>query len=580
MSINRSTIIIIALALIGGFAIGGIVFRGGSTNSHEEHEHVFNEETGEWTCSMHPQVRQSEPGSCPFCGMDLIPVNTSSEESPTLLRMSDEAIALANIQTTIIGENELAGNLVLNGKIKLDERIVKSQTTHFSGRIERLYKNFEGQSVQKGDPIASIYSPELVAAQEEFLEAKRIASSNPVLYEAARKKLRFWKISEEQIKAIEAQNMPLQEIDLLSEYNGVVMHKKVNNGDHLMEGQVLMDIADLSALWVVFDVYEKDIDKIQLGQPVTFTRNGTNTVYEARISFIAPNVNTNRVIEVRANLKNTSRSLKPDMFVKGSLSVSETSALTVPRSSVLWTGTRSIVYIKKKGEFTFELREIELGERLGNDYEVKSGLAAGDEVVTNGVFTIDAEAQLQGKTSMMITPKQIDKVEAPSFVEFELPQAPDYRSTTDPVFQEQLLRLTEAYLELKDAMVEGVAIDITKKTPQVKQALASVDMRLIKGQAHDHWMTLLATMESSIETIQSTSNRDDQRLEFINLSNALINAVRTYGTNNERPLFIQYCPMANEDQGANWISKDENIVNPYFGDMMLTCGSVEEVLKP
>jgi len=582
MSINRSTIVTIGFTLLAGIAIGAIVFNGGKTESSVEAEHVheFDEESGEWTCSMHPQVRQSEPGSCPFCGMDLIPLKAISRDNSSSLRMTEEAVALANIETTVIGTKDFNQSLVLNGKIRLDERRIKSQTTHFSGRIEKLYKNFEGQSVRKGEPVASIYSPELVAAQEEFLEAKRIAQSNPVLFEAARKKLRFWKISEDQIKEIAAKNMPLQEIDLLSEYDGVVMNKKVNNGDHLMEGQSLMDIADLSSLWVVFDVYEKDIDMIELGQTLSFTRNGSNEIYQARISFISPAVNANRVIEVRASVNNGSMVLKPEMFVKGILDTQGTQALSIPRSAVLWTGTRSIVYIKKEGELAFELREIEIGDRLGNDYVVKAGLAAGDEVVTNGVFTIDAEAQLQGKTSMMIPTKQIDKIEAASFVEIDLPQAPDYRSTTDPVFQKQLLLLTEAYLDLKDAMVAGLAIDITNKASQVNQALASVDMRLVKGQAHDHWMTLLATMESSLERIQSTASRDNQRLEFINLSNALINSVRTYGTNNERPLFIQYCPMANQDQGANWISKEENIINPYFGDMMLTCGSVEEIINP
>ena len=441
-----------------------------------------------------------------------------------------------------------------------------------------LYKNFEGERIRKGDALASIYSPQLVAAQEEFLETKRMADSNPTLYEAAKRKLKYWKISDSQIAEIEQKGEPLQEIELLAEFDGIITKKFVNTGDHLMEGGALLEISDLSKVWVVFDVYEKDLDQLEIGQLVSYRRNGSNEVFEGPISFISPEVNPNtRVVEVRVDQRNNSRTLKPDMFVKGSIAGRTTKGLLVDRTAVLWTGKRSIVYIKTSADWTFELREIELGNLINDQYEVLSGLSPGDEIVTNGAFIIDAEAQLQGKSSMMM-PTKNESTNA-GFVEISLNEPKDYQSNTSSEFQDQLLSVALAYIDLKDAMVGGSNFEIANKAPAVSQALEAVDMTLVKGEAHLHWMEVHGVMKSSLDLISKSNNRDQQRLEFINLSNALINSVRSYGTNYDSPLYIQYCPMANNDQGANWISKEENIINPYFGDMMLTCGSVEETIN-
>ena len=172
MRLNKTVILTIGITLLVGVAIGAIFF--GGTNelgqAEGEHQHEINAQ-GLWTCSMHPQVRQAEAGSCPFCGMDLIPVSTDDSGDPTVLKMSNAAIQLANIQTTVVGNSTTAGVLRLNGKVKVDQRKVNLQTTHFGGRVEKLYKGFEGDVVRKGDKVASIYSPELVSAQEELIEA-------------------------------------------------------------------------------------------------------------------------------------------------------------------------------------------------------------------------------------------------------------------------------------------------------------------------------------------------------------------------------------------------------------------------
>lgn len=581
MQLDKKTIGIVLGTLVVGLVLGAILFGGSSSETTEgtlaaEHEH---NETGLWTCSMHPQVRQTEPGSCPFCGMDLIPVSDAgSDNSPRALKMSNAAMALANIQTSVVGSTSADASLLLNGRIKADQRLVQSQTTHFPGRIEVLYKDFEGEYVRKGEKVASIYSPELVAAQNELLEAKKLADTNPTLLEAARQKLKYWKVTDEQIKQIEASGEVMQNFDLLSSYNGVITKKLANNGAHLVQGQALYQIADLSNIWAVFEVYEKDIAKVKVGDNIQFRPNGSSKVYESKVSFISPSVEANsRIVEVRADVRNVNDQLKPDMFIKAQLNSAGSTSLTIPRSAVLWTGKRSVVYVKNPEEQSFELREVELGQSYDNSYEVVSGLSAGEEVVTNGAFTLDAEAQLKGKISMM-NPVATEN-DPEGFQEVQLPEVIDFKSGASKEFQNQLNVLATAYIPLKDAMVEGSARPIRDQAEKVSAALSKVQMELLKGDAHMHWMALLSPMEEGLKNINDSDDRDEQRLQFINLSKALINALESFGNSGENMLYVQFCPMANDDKGATWVSLDEEIINPYFGDMMLHCGNVEYTIE-
>lgn len=581
MQIDRKTILTVLITLIVGVGIGALFFGGNSTEQEtalEEHSHSEGEL---WTCSMHPQVRQAEPGSCPFCGMDLIPVAEGGDaDNPKVLKMSNAALQLANIQTEKVGSFASESNLMLNGRIKPDQRLVQTQTTHFAGRIEKLYKDYEGEFVSQDEKVASIYSPELMAAQNELIEAKKMADTNPMLLEAARKKLKHWKVTDEQLNRIEKTGQVMMNFDLLSNYQGVITKKLVNNGAHLMEGGAIYQVADLSKVWAVFEVYEKDLAKVKVGDQIMFQPNGSNQTYQAKISFISPAVEAgSRVVEIRADINNASGELKPDMFIKAKLVSSNTSEVSVPQSAVLWTGKRSIVYVKLPNNEGFELREVELGNKYGEFYQVVSGLQTGEEVVTNGAFTLDAESQLKGKISMMNP--EVATVENPEigFKEIELPKAIDYSSSTSTKFQEQLQELTKSYVILKDAMVEGNARPIRDQALKVTQTLKQIDMSLVNGAAHVHWMALLDPMEESLAAINNSNDRDEQRLQFINLSKAIINALDSFGVAGESKFYVQFCPMANNDQGATWVSLNEEIVNPYFGDLMLHCGSLEYTIE-
>jgi len=365
-----------------------------------------------WTCSMHPHIRQDHPGDCPICGMDLIPLNQLNSDStvidPAAIHFTAEAAQLANVMTSVVSSKKPVKEVRLYGKIQADERKLQSQTAHIPGRVEKLLVNFTGEQVRKGQPLAEIYSPEVVTAEQELLEAARVKDIQPEIYQASRERLLQWKIPEEQINTIEQTGKVRTTFPIVANTSGIVTARRVNNGDHIAQGTVLYDIADLSSVWAMFDAYESDLPFLNEGDQISFTVKALPGIqYSGRIDFIDPVIDpSTRVAKVRLEVKNANGKLKPEMFITGTLEADlkqYNNNLVIPRSAVLWTGKRSIVYVKIPGtdEPAFKMREIITGPSLGNSYVVLSGLEEGEEIVTNGTFNVDAAAQLEGKPSMM-----------------------------------------------------------------------------------------------------------------------------------------------------------------------------------
>lgn len=409
---NIKLYIIIGSTLVIGVFLGKVFFN--NTTTHEmEHSHTdlpsdkLKQKT--WTCSMHPQIRSHEPGECPICGMELIPANsTHKEQEHSGFQMTERAIKLANIQTSVIGDNDNDNNVSLNviGKLQANETKIASLVSHIPGRIERLFVNFTGEYVRKGQKIATLYSPDLITAQNELLESYKISDVSPGLLEASKNKLRYWKINDKTINEILSSGIVKEKFDIHADFSGIVSQRKVSVGDHLKMGEVLLNIQNLENLWALFDVYEIDIAKIRIGNKIKFTTPALpNNVYEGVVTFIDPIINSNtRVAKIRAEVQNKDRKLKPEMFIYGQIfNDSKSDNLIVPKTAVLWTGIKSVVYVKKEHNNipTFEFREIEIGESSKNGYKIIKGLEIGEEVVTNGAFVIDASAQLNNQNSMM-----------------------------------------------------------------------------------------------------------------------------------------------------------------------------------
>lgn len=396
------------LIFLIGLGLGWLVFRHSSTGQTAVTA-TSDSAKQIWTCSMHPQIRQDHPGKCPLCGMDLIPLQQHSDtQNPAVISLSEDAMRVANVQTSPVTKGLSSKEIHLYGRVESDERAVSVLPAHLPGRVDKLLVNFTGDRVAKGQTIAIIYSPALVQAQQELNEAKKLNAAVPGALEAAREKLRQWKLTPAQINALENSERPVTEFEVKATASGVVTKKLVNQGDYISQGAALYEITDLSRLWVLFDVYETDLPWIKEDDNITYELQAMpGKTFSGRVSFVSPIVDSrSRAVKIRVEAPNRNSLFKPGMLASGLLKAKLKSAegqLSVPRSAVLWTGKRSVVYVKIPDTVTtsFEMREVTLGVDLGESIVVTDGLQAGDEVVTNGVFSVDAAAQLAGKNSMM-----------------------------------------------------------------------------------------------------------------------------------------------------------------------------------
>jgi Cu(I)/Ag(I) efflux system membrane fusion protein len=587
---TKTTIYIALSTLILGIFIGWLFIGQKSTDEPTALEETTHSKETIWTCSMHPQIRQNEPGQCPLCGMDLIPVKNNSDKdaNPMEIKMSPTAMQLANIQTSVVSMQKPIKEIRMNGKVQPDERNVISQSSHIPGRVERLMINFTGEEVKKGQVIAYIYSPELVSAQEELFEALKIKEKEPALYAAVRGKLLNWKLSEKQIDAIIESGKAQDQFPILADVSGVVLLKKVNLGDYLKKGDVLYEVANLTKVWVLFDVYESDLQWVKEGNKVEFNvQSVPSKTYEGTISFIDPVINpTTRVATARVEIANADMKLKPGMFAKGIFKSSlqnQQEALVVPKSAVMWTGERSVVYVKSSSDrgIGFIMREVILGPSLSDSYLIKSGIEVGEEIATNGTFSIDAAAQLAGKPSMMNPEGGAAMTSHDHGSQSKVVKSTGNHSSSLKIgatTKQELSPLLVSYLALKDALVADDFKKAKLKSGEMKMAFSKINMTVFKGEAHGVWMTYSNKLEKALLKATKAKNLEELRESFIGVSDHMIGVFQTVGKIN-KPLFIEHCPMANNNKGADWISLDREIRNPYFGKSMISCGEVKKEIK-
>lgn len=546
MNTKFKTYLIAGLVLVLGIFIGASLFS--SEENTEDHNHTGETESSVWTCSMHPQIRNSEPGDCPICGMDLIPANTLEETvDPDAIRMTKSARALAKIETTLVGDGKkTTSNLELSGQLDINEKSKTSLTTNFDGRIEQLNINFEGETVQNNQVVAELYSSTIQVLKDEYALAKR--TDNESIMQSVVQKIENLELSLQDIQ----NKSKSSTISLRAQQTGNVTQLMVAQGDQVKARQALMEITDLSTLWAMFDVYEQDLNLIKVGDEMSMNIGGAAVT--GKVDFISPIFNTEeRSAKVRVVVQNPNLRWKPGVFVTGVVSTNVTNTknetpLYVPKSSVLWTGKRSIVYKQLENEngVYFKLTTVEIGQTSGDNIEILSGLQVGDEVVTQGAFSIDSEAQLADKTSMM-DPKT-EKPKPKFSVEEEINLNP-----------KAIAPLLSDYRQLKTALSSDNFEDA--KINYKKLATSFSKLKLRKLQNAD-----------KIKSI------DELREEFLVLSEDII-AIAKSSNPTDQLLYVQRCPMANNSEGASWLSFTKEIKNPYYGASMLTCGSTIDSIQ-
>ena len=462
----------------------------------------------------------------------------------------------------------------------------------FQGRIEQLNVRFTGEEVRKGQLLGTIYASELYEAQQEFITAISLKKSQPALYKAVRTKLKLWKLSENQINEIETSGIVKENVPIYATVSGTVTEKLVAQGEVVKQGQPLLKIANLNTVWANFQVYESQLNRFKKGQEILVSTNAyPSKVFKSKVDFINPILDlATRTVKLRVVLNNEANIFKPGMFVEGKIkeiSSSGAPRLTIPTSAVLWTGARSVVYLKAIADAPiFEMKEIKLGNRVGDAYEILEGLSIGDEIVTNGTFTVDAAAQLQGKKSMMNMSGVKTTtgheghlgMDNKTSAENENHSNKNERMKVSVEFQNQLKSVFNEYIKLKDALVKDDSKSVVAESKKLLDNISKVEMKLLNsGETHNHWMSLEKEIKMATVSISKTSDLKEQRSHFKDLTTYLTNAIEVFGINEK--VYSQFCPMANNNKGAYWLSKEEKVFNPYYGEAMLTCGEIKQVIE-
>lgn len=474
-----------------------------------------------WTCSMHPNIQLPEFGQCPICFMDLIEVTVDSGTKLTNLRqisLNDDARKLAQVEVTPVVRGTAAASVRMVGKVDYDETLVSTITAWINGRIDKLHVDYTGALVRAGQPMAEIYSPELLAAQAELIEAvaaaARVTDSDNLLLKqtitrtetAARKKLQLLGLTDEQINKIITRKSTTDHVTLTAPISGIVINKNVTEGMYVKTGASIYTIADLSKLWVILEAYESDLNAVQIGQTVEFTAEAfPGAKFTGKIAYIDPMVdNKTRTVRVRLNIDNTDLLLKPGMFVRAVSTTSpaadtDTLPLLIPASAPLSTGKRAIVYVQLPDkEGVYEGREIILGSRRGAFYEVVGGLKEGELVVNRGNFKLDSAIQIQARPSMM-NPYTAKKTTNPAKLR--------------PLFASKLHLLNETFALLSKAVHAGDREKRDHFLGSFNKILSGIQADFLDPEIKLDWLELAMVLNSDLILLREAEN--DQELQRI-----------------------------------------------------------------
>jgi Cu(I)/Ag(I) efflux system membrane fusion protein len=357
-----------------------------------------------YTCPMHPSVKSDKPGACPVCGMNLVKRTVQIEMSPAeyqalgQVTISPTKQVLANVSTSVAMKMSIEKEIRAVGKIAYAEQDFRQISTRFPGRIDKLYLTYEGQQVKKDDPVADVYSPEAISAQQEYLLTKQSNSSDFI--QQSKEKLVLWGFTESQIKELDESRAVKNNFTLHSPISGTVLKKNVQQQQYVSAGENLFDVADLSTVWMYADIYEYEIHGVKVGQRVETTSDVyPGKIFTGRITFISPTVEpSSRTLWVRAEMPNSTAELKLNMFVNATIKIKLPESIVVPTTAVLSTGTRQVVWVQKDTNI-FEPRLVKVGDRSNEYVQILDGINEGETIVTSGGYLIDSESQLEEATS-------------------------------------------------------------------------------------------------------------------------------------------------------------------------------------
>ncbi len=410
-TMQKKTVIPLLLVLLA-FAVGGGWLLWQNQHSVKATTQKAIQSRQLYTCSMHPFILREKPGLCPICGMELIKkIDIGSSDQPAMvdhLSLSPNQRVMANVATLEATYKTFNKEINAVGIVQYDQSRQARVTAWVAGRIDRLNVNSVGAIVSKANPVAEVYSPDLIAAQQEYLLAIKsrnqlnsspftsISQNGDGLVTAAKERLLLLGVKASQIEALERNGNPTMRLAVYSPFSGVVIEKMVQQGQYVNAGEVLFNIADLSSIWVELEIYENELPYIHLGQQIEIrSQSVPQNSFTGRISFIYPFLDPKtRTLKARVEMANQGILLKPDMFVNAIIKQPLDSSIVVPVTAVMDTGKRQVVWVESSPGM-FESREVKVGQRNNDNIQILSGLNPGDKVAVSGGYLIDSESQLK-----------------------------------------------------------------------------------------------------------------------------------------------------------------------------------------
>jgi Cu(I)/Ag(I) efflux system membrane fusion protein len=568
-----------------------------------------SEDSGDlYWCPMHPRIKSTKENAvCPICNMALVELEGGVVEAPENLSLTPRQIQQAGVVTKPVMRRKLTREIDTTGRIEYDERRYAGITSWIRerSRINKLYVNFTGDFVEKGQLLAEIYSPELFTAQHEFLVSLRsersrnkrkaeagtsgeLAQPQFGLASSSRQRLIYQGLTPQQVDDLAESNRVLEYVPIHAPISGTVIERHVQEGQYVNEGDWLFHLADLTHLWLLADVYEEELPLVELGQAVELSvRSVPGEPFQGTVSFIDPVVQPeSRTIRVRIEVPNADGRLKPGMYARVRLHREMPEMIAVPENAVLWSGQRTVVIVQQ-GEGLFQPREVKIGQRwmysngqddetrgaldFGADRqrynEVLEGLTPGERVVTAGAFLLSAESQFQSVLEKML-PAQSTSISLEDAV--GLPLAQGIRQMLDQYF-DLSKTLADDRFDQVEARFEGLgqaADDLARTADQTDAPKLAKAARRIATQA------LRSNDRSRTEPVAA-------RTAFGRVSRATVQLLAEHGgqTLFGRDVFLFRCGMA-EVGYENWLWWSDEKLNPYMGQKMLDCGTLLEVLEP
>ncbi|MFL5409267.1 MAG: efflux RND transporter periplasmic adaptor subunit, partial [Myxococcales bacterium] len=373
------------------------------------HEPEAEAKVARYHCPMHPEYTSDKPGECPICGMKLVPIASAHAQEretdvPGLAGVVIDARRqqLIGLRTAEVTKGPISGDWRTVGRVAVDETRVRKVNVKVDGFVEKLFVDFVGKPVRRGQPLFELYSPDLLAVQNDYALAvttRAQLGGGPTgedLVAAARRRLELWDVPRSEIAHLDHGGAPLREMTLVSPISGVVTAKTVVQGSRVVAGDTPFEITDLSQVWVLADAHESDLPRVRVGTPVSLTMEAVpNRVFTGNVKFIDPVLDAKtRTAKVRLAFKNPRGELRPEMFGDVVFHTRPHDGLRVPADSILDSGDRKVVFVSL-ADGRFEPREVEAGEAESDTVEVLSGVQAGERVVVRASFLVDSESRLK-----------------------------------------------------------------------------------------------------------------------------------------------------------------------------------------